>query len=100
MTAKTFEFEVLPQSWSKRRALDAPSRVIIDYSVQDFMQADGHRCSIDVTFDNGDREQLSARVYANMTHQIVDDELCEVITSWGVQGTNANGVSLVLRLKC
>ena len=99
MTQNSFEFEVLPQSWSKRRALDKTIREVCDYTVHGFKKIDGHRCHIDAQFDNGDHEHLLARVYANKTHQLVDGVLSEVITSWGLQGTNPNGVSLVLRLK-
>ncbi len=99
MTDSAFEFEVLPQSWSKRRPLDTASKHVVNYVVQDFEKMDGHRCSITVYFEDNATEQLMARVYANKTYELVEGILTEKITSWGLQGTNSSGFSFVLRLK-
>ena len=49
--------------------------------------------------DDDESLELTARVYVNRTHTIEDDgSLSYKDTSWGVQGTNPQGVSLVLRL--
>ena len=92
-------FELMPQSWYKRRGPDNHPRKVIKFEVLGFKKQDKHRCQIEVRFDDGEQLNLAARVYVNQTHTIEDDgSLSCVDNSWGVQGTNENGVSIVLRL--
>ena len=93
-----YEFELQPLSWSKRRALDAPRREVTAFKVSDFQLQEGHYCQVQVSFANHASESLRGRVYANKTHRLIDGQLSEVITSWGVQAINADGVNIVLRL--
>ena len=94
-----YQFEILPQSWSKRRKITEEGRKVTDYRVLGFIKEHDHRCQLEVQFECGDIVMLDARVYVNKTHTIEEDgSLTCVETSWGIQGTNAQGVSVVLRL--
>lgn len=94
-----YKFEILPQSWSKRRKITETIREVIDFEVIDFVKESNHRCQLSVKFDDGETILLDARVYVNRTHRIEDDgSVTDVETGWGVQGTNPHGVSVVLRL--
>ena len=94
-----YTFEVLPQSWSKRRSMDKPSRQLLSFEVIDFEQVDSHRCTMKVSFDDGENLSLDARVYVNKTHTIQDDgTIASKATSWGVQAISPNGHNIVLRL--
>ena len=95
-----YTFELLPQSWYKRRKPSDPERNIIEFEVMDFKKQDKHRCQIAVNFDDGKCLLLDARVYVNRTHTIEEDgSLSFVDNHWGVQGTNEQGISVVLRLQ-
>lgn len=93
------KFEILPQSWYKRRKpTDTPPQITA-FEVIDFVKQDNHRCQISVSYDNGETLLLAARVYVNRTHEIQSDgTLISKDNSWGVQGTNEHGTSVVLRL--
>ena len=99
MKNDNFEFEILPGSWSKRRPLDTDNIKLTHFEVFDFKQEDGHCCSMEASFSDGQTQILTARVYANKTYTLVDGQLTQAIHSWGLQGTNSKGISVVLRLK-
>ncbi len=94
-----YTFEVLPQSWSKRRAMDKPSTKLVKFEVKGYESKDGHQCLMYVEFDNGDSFELTARVYVNKTHIIQSDGSIEAVdNSWGVQAISPTGLNVVLRL--
>lgn len=94
-----YTFEVLPQSWSKRRAMDKPSRELVSFKLINFEKVDSHRCLMEVKFDDEEVVELDARVYVNRTHVIQDDgSLVAVDNSWGVQAISPSGHNIVLRL--
>ena len=94
------EFEILAQSWFKRRHMDIPSKHLLEFEVLDFIKQDKHRCQMFVAYDNGDKLTLDARVYVNTVHEILDDGSIKTVeTSWGVQALSPLGDNIVLRLK-
>lgn len=94
-----YTFEVLPQSWSKRRKMDQPSRQLVEFEVVGFEKVDKHRCAMQLKYDDGEQITLTARVYVNQTHHIQDDgSLVTIDTSWGVQALSPTGHNVVLRL--
>ena len=89
----------MPQSWFKRRRRTELPREISEFEVIGFVKEDNHRCQMRVSFYDGETLLLDARGYVNRTHKIEEDgSVTYVDNSWGVQGTNHEGVSVVLRL--
>lgn len=94
----THKFEILEQSWFKRRVPTENKTEITAYEVHDFEKVNGHICSMTATVD-GEEHDLRARVYCNeryTTHE--DGTMTTEVTSWGIQGTNPFGVNVVLRV--
>lgn len=91
-------FKVMELNWHKRRpATDSDSNTIDDVDVIDFREIDGHACLVRATV-NGVALELDGRVYSRESYEMQPDGSTRVIRyGWGVQGTNHEGVSVVLR---
>lgn len=94
-------FVVMDISWSKWRrntvTRDQEVDVITDVTVDDFQKIDKHRTQITATL-NGETKTLVARVYARETYEILPEGgFTTVHLGWGVQGTDHEGNSIVLR---
>lgn len=93
-------FTLRELSWYKRREPDAVVPKCIEWKVNDFEKVDKHRCTMDVTFDDGNSYTLNARVNVSERYEIQEDGSTNVVYGkWTVQGTNENGVSVLLEIK-
>ncbi len=91
-------FEIMDHSWSKRRIPDQ-AETVESVEVTDFIKENGHICEMSATVD-GVELVLRARVYAIETYEFTEDGgYATVHHGWGVQGTDSNGNSVVLRCK-
>lgn len=67
------KYEIIKKSWSKRRSLDQELS-IINIQFDNFIKEHNHFCKMSVSYSNGKKETLIARVIYNeiKQHWIVD----------------------------
>lgn len=94
------EFIIQEQSWYKRKnGRKFEKQDFQNISVLDFKKIENHQCIITAALD-GDHIELSARVFASETYRLGEKgKLERVHHGWKVQGIDALGNSIILKLK-
>jgi len=82
---KEHKFELMPQSWFKRR-LPQDEPKVVSFTVTGFEKCSSTYCDVEVELSNGEIHQLSARIY-----QLDNGD-------WKVHGLNPHGLSVLLKL--
>lgn len=95
------EFIIQEQSWYKQKnGRKFDKKTIENISVLDFQKKLNHKCIITADLD-GNNVELNARVFTSETYRYREDGKIETIHhGWKVQGIDALGNSIILKLKC
>ena len=60
----SYQFEIIPKSWSKRRKL-TPEPQAVAVTIADFQLIEQHFCTMQVTYDDGSEHSYYSRVLRN-----------------------------------
>ena len=87
--------EIMPQSWAKRR--DQTDHIVQPVSVKlnDFKYEDNTYCTMDVVFDDDSTMEIKGRISFSCSY---DHDLKPFNGRWTVQGYNAYGVNVVVKV--
>lgn len=88
-------FEIMQQSWYKRRRPDTNPPNVISFEVSNFKLINNHYCDVWVKFDDGTVHNLTARVSLNCTYHVNGTQSNE---RWTVHGLGENGISILLKV--
>ena len=89
------KFEVMPQSWYKRRELTDVPQSVTHVEVKEFKKIDNHKCIVAVSFDDVDEVMLTGWVSRSCSYHTDGTVSNE---RWTVQGINEQGVSVLVKL--
>ena len=79
----TYQFEIIPKSWSKRRKPTAEAKPV-SVAIPDFELIHQHFCNMQVTFEDGSQQTFLSRVLQN-----------KITGAWTVDGMHV-AVSVVI----
>ncbi|MFD2166979.1 hypothetical protein ACFSJY_12010 [Thalassotalea euphylliae] len=61
----TYQFEIIPRDWYKRRSPSLPQRKPSQVSIDNFVLEHNHICHMQVQYDDGSQKTLIGRVIYN-----------------------------------
>ena len=92
---KNVKFEVMPQSWHKRRQLTVVPPTVTSVEVIGYQQIQHHLCEIEATFDDGNKVTLQSKVNYSYINGANGQRFHE---RWTIQGLNSDGISVLLQV--